>query len=205
MKKRMLMMLGLLLAASSCLEVPAAGSGACPVDVDSDGTLALASFTPVSLVLEQRCGSLDCHGNIARPLRIYGSRGLRYVPIYAFDDKGNVIQSPDATAYIDPTKAEADGAYPGAGGKATTDAEHEQTVRALCGLQPEKMRQVVFESADPDKLLLMSKPLNLERHNGAKVFERGSLDHACITSWLQSKLPNGAIDVASCNETLRNP
>ena len=28
-------------------------------------------------MLEQRCGTLDCHGNTARPMRIFGSIGLR--------------------------------------------------------------------------------------------------------------------------------
>lgn len=205
MTKRLLILLGLAFAASGCLEVPGPGIGACPLDVDTDGNLAIASFTPVSLVLEQRCGSLDCHGNLARPLRIYGARGLRHVPLYVIDDKGNLVQSPNASVYIDPTKAEADGSYPGPGGSATTEAERKETARAICGLQPELMRKVVLEGGDPEKLLLLAKPLQLESHKGAKIFERGSLDYACITSWLHSKLPEGAIDVASCNETLKNP
>src|SRR4051812_706613 len=31
----------------------------------------------VSKVFERRCGSLDCHGSMARNLRIYSSQGLR--------------------------------------------------------------------------------------------------------------------------------
>jgi len=205
MTKPLATLFALLLASSGCVQVPPQGDGACPVDLDTTGRMDTASFTPVSLVLEQRCGSLDCHGNVARPLRIYGSRGLRYVPLYTIDEEGQVLENPDAKAYVDPTKAEADGAYPGAGGTATTEIEREQTVRALCGLQPEIMRQVVLDGANPEKLLVLSKPLHLERHKGEKVFERGSLDYACIASWLQSKLPDGAIDAAACKETLQNP
>ena len=54
-------------------------------------------------------------------------------------------------------------------------------------------------------LLLLSKPLHLERHKGEKVFERGSLDYVCLSSWLTSKRPDGAIDAAACKETLENP
>ena len=37
------------------------------------------SFTTnnVSLFLERRCGSIDCHGQIGRGLRLYSDRGLR--------------------------------------------------------------------------------------------------------------------------------
>src|SRR5207253_609317 len=31
----------------------------------------------VSAMMEARCGGLDCHGQVGRPLRIYGQRGLR--------------------------------------------------------------------------------------------------------------------------------
>ncbi len=31
----------------------------------------------VSLFMERRCGSMDCHGQVGRPLRIYSQRGLR--------------------------------------------------------------------------------------------------------------------------------
>src|SRR5688500_12824977 len=32
----------------------------------------------VSNFMEKRCGSLDCHGHVGRPLRIYSDWGLRY-------------------------------------------------------------------------------------------------------------------------------
>ena len=35
--------------------------------------------TGVEPVLERACGTLDCHGQVGRPLRIYGQYGLRFV------------------------------------------------------------------------------------------------------------------------------
>lgn len=203
--KKTATLFGLLLAAGGCLEVPPAGVGACPLPVSDDGSLDVAAFAPVSGVLEQRCGSLDCHGNLARPMKVYGYSGLRYVPTYTIDDAGQVRLSAEATAYIDPTFAVDNDLYPGGGSSKTTDAELEQTARSICGLQPELMRQVVLEGADPEKLLLLSKPLHLERHKGWKVFERGSLDHRCLTSWLESQNPGRALDQESCENALDLP
>ena len=170
-----------------CVQDPGLQVTACP---------DLKTFSSVSPVLEQRCGSLDCHGNIARPLRIYGSRGLRYVNI--FDPK-------DAPQLVDPALADKNGTYPGAGGKATTDAERSQSWHALCGLEPEKMTQVTRGVESPEKLLLLTKPLKLERHKGDKVFEKGSQDYDCLLSWLTSAQPGGAVDKQICNESLKNP
>lgn len=41
------------------------------------GAADLAAFAPVSAMLQHRCGTLDCHGHIARNLRTYGFGGLR--------------------------------------------------------------------------------------------------------------------------------
>lgn len=45
--------------------------------VQFNGPRGGEDFTPVSGVLERRCGTLDCHGSIYRPLRIFGQGGLR--------------------------------------------------------------------------------------------------------------------------------
>jgi hypothetical protein len=203
--KRTLSLVSLLIASVSCVDVPPSGVGACPVPLDGDGNLDVASFAPVSGVLEQRCGSLDCHGSLGRPMRVYGYSGLRYVPTYTIDDAGQVKLAAEATAYVDPNVAIANDFYPGGGSAKTSEAELEQTVRSICGMQPEIMRQVVLEGAEPEKLLLMTKPLLLERHKGAKVFERGSLDHRCLTSWLHSQLPGKQLDVTSCEKALESP
>ena len=38
---------------------------------------SLDGFRVVSQVLERRCGTIDCHGDGARPFRVYGRTGLR--------------------------------------------------------------------------------------------------------------------------------
>jgi hypothetical protein len=97
----------------------------------------------VSLLLERRCGTLDCHGQVGRPLRIYGQYGLRFV-----DEAGNT--SSDI-------------------GAATTETEHIANYQAVIGLQPELMSEVVQNTAPPTSLLLLRKPLQLERHKGGAV------------------------------------
>jgi hypothetical protein len=183
---RVVLLLGLGGGAASCLKDPGA-----LVDVCAD----VKTFATVSPLLEQRCGSLDCHGNIARPLRVYGARGLRFVD----------VNTDDVKQLFDSNLARTNGTFPGSGGKATTDAERAQTWRAVCGLQPEMMTDVVTGTGDPEKLLLLSKPLHLERHKGEKVFEKGSQDYDCIVSWLKSAQPGGAVDQTSCSDALKNP
>jgi hypothetical protein len=119
----------------------------------------------VSLVLERRCGSLDCHGQVSRPLRIYGQRGLRFV-----DDGGN---------------------FPG--GALTTETERELNYEAVIGLQPEMMTLVVTGQDPPEALMLLRKPLQLERHKGGPVFVSGDPAYNCITTWLA-----GQTDFNSC-------
>ena len=36
-----------------------------------------AAVTAVSEFMSRRCGTLDCHGNELRPMRLYGQYGLR--------------------------------------------------------------------------------------------------------------------------------
>jgi hypothetical protein len=169
----------LLLGVVGCLEAPGPRATSCP-----DGAIFASE---VMLVIERRCGSLDCHGSIARPMRVYSQTGLRYVDIVK-----------DGTAqYNDPNAAEKSGTYPGFK-KATTPAESQETLRSICGLEPERMTQVVLgQEADPERLLLLSKPLELERHKGGKVISKGSPDYNCILSWMQGKPPN-KVDKAEC-------
>jgi hypothetical protein len=123
--------------------------------------------TGVSQMLEKRCGTLDCHGQVGRPLRIYGQTGLRFK-----DDAGNVP-----------------------GGAATTETEHEADYQSVIGLQPELMTEVVQLNAPPEALLLMRKPLQLERHKGGQVLQTDDDGYNCITSWLM-----GQIDYTSCSD-----
>lgn len=68
-------------------------------------------------VLSRRCGSLDCHGRIARPLRIYGQNGLR----------------------LDPND------FPG--GRPRTLDESRATYLSVIGLEPERVGVLVIDKA----------------------------------------------------------
>lgn len=132
-----------------------------------DGSLAVG----VSTVLERRCGTLDCHGQMSRPLRIEGQYGLRFQ-----DDAGDV---------------------PGV--EPTSNNEYESNYQALIGLQPELMTEVVQGNAPPESLMLLRKPLQLERHKGGAVLIAGDYGVTCITSWLQ-----GQTNYAACTNAIDN-
>jgi hypothetical protein len=120
------------------------------------GAGAASGQAPVSRLLEKRCGTLDCHGQINRPMRIYGQFGLRFT-----DDGGN---------------------QPGVG--LTTDTEYLANYQSVVGLQPEIMSLVVQGNDPPESLMLLRKPLGLERHKGGAVFVSGDDAYQCLTTWL---------------------
>ncbi len=122
----------------------------------------------VSFFMERRCGTLDCHGQDGRPMRIYGSRGLR-LP----NDAGLTPATGD-----------------------TTPAEQLANFRAVVGLQPEQMSRVVASGGqNPESLLLLQKPLGLDfggaRHKGGSVIASGQADpgYVCLTQWLANADP----------------
>jgi hypothetical protein len=126
----------------------------------------------VSRVLEKRCGTLDCHGQVGRAMRIYGVDGLRFV------------ESDSA-------------AEPGQG--STTQLELEANYQSVIGLQPEIMTLVHELQVPPEELMLIRKPLELERHKGGAVFVSGDDAYNCITSWLASGSGNGDTDYVACS------
>jgi hypothetical protein len=117
-----------------------------------------SSFPFVAQLMEHRCGSLDCHGSVARNLRIYGNEGLRYAP-----------------------DASASPCVP----RETTGAEIHQDFESVVGLEPESMSAVVANhGADPQSLTLIGKPLGLQAHQGGTVFHVGDDSYECMTSWI---------------------
>lgn len=132
-----------------------------------------ATQAGVSRLLELRCGTLDCHGQVGRPLRIYGEFGLRFV------------------------EGDADN-QPGTG--ATTETEYEANYQSVIGLQPEYMTLVYEQIYPPEALLLIRKPLQLERHKGGAVFVSGDDAYTCLTSWLESggDAGSGGTDYDAC-------
>jgi len=134
---------------------------ACAETPDEDGTITVSTGldggaykTQVHPVFEKACGKSDCHGNLPRGLRIYGASALR---------------------------------LPGATGPTTPD-EIRATFESIEGLEPEKLD--AFLGSQPRtkeqayKLLLLGKPLQLERHRGGISLRKGEPAEVCITSWL---------------------
>lgn len=135
-------------------------------------------FRPVSSVIERRCGTLDCHGSLARPMRIYSQFGLRK----------HIDKNPDAGEY-----------YPG-GLEATTLDELTDNYDSMCGLEPEKLNLVVSKKAAVDTLTLVRKPRLAEKHKGGLVWNKGDDGDACVINWL-----TGTGDTSPCAEELMHP
>lgn len=129
----------------------------------------------VSTVIEKRCGSLDCHGSPARNLRVYSSAGLRL-----------------------PNDA---GIVPGQG--ETTLDEITANYHSLMTLEPEQTNKVI-EGADPYTLLIVKKPLEIEKHKGGPVIRRGDDAERCLVSWLKEDLLS-PIDKDACTRAAAFP
>jgi hypothetical protein len=119
-------------------------------------------------MLHAHCGSLDCHGQIGRNMRIYSSRGLRL-----------------------PNEA---GLKVGAG--ETTLDEITANYQSILTLEPEVSNDVL-DGADPQNLLVVKKPLELEAHKGGPAIRKGDDAERCIVSWLKEDLLN-PIDKDAC-------
>lgn len=130
----------------------------------------------VSTVLERRCGSLDCHGAIGRNLRLYSERGLRL---------------PQADG----------GATPGSA--PTTIDEVSANYLSVMSLEPENTN-LVLDGADPYSLLLVKKPLEIEKHKGGPALRRGDDAEKCIVSWLTRDVST-PVDIASCTRASEFP
>jgi hypothetical protein len=123
-----------------------------------------ASYAPVGDMLQAMCGSLDCHGQVGRNLRLYGARGLR------FDPNDNAAENP------------------------TTPREYDESYWSVIGLEPEIIGQVVREAgAAPERLTLVRKARQLEKHKGGTLMMPGDARDRCLLSWLA-----GGIDAAAC-------
>jgi hypothetical protein len=118
-----------------------------------------ARFELVSGVLGARCGSLDCHGQVGRSLRIYSQLGLRL----------------------------ADNEFPGLEAGVVSESEVEANYRASVSLEPETMALVVRdEGRDPERLTLVRKARGSENHKGGAAIAAGSAADHCVLSWLAS-------------------
>ncbi|MEO7109200.1 MAG: hypothetical protein ABI183_02080 [Polyangiaceae bacterium] len=158
----------------------AAGLLACSIPASNDRYVQTslpdqASFPPVAMMLELKCGSLDCHGSVARNLRIYGSAGLRFSP----------NDQPFATT-------SADGGNPFCN---TSDEDYQDYV-SVVGLEPEQI-SAVAAGGDPGTLTMVRKARGTEAHKGEQIWTQGDDSDVCLTSWL-----TGAAQASACARSL---
>jgi hypothetical protein len=126
-------------------------------DADPSGMLAVpprANFEVVSDAMQLHCGTLDCHGQIGRNMRLYGLYGLRLNPM------DNPLEQP------------------------TTPAEYDACYRSIVGLEPEALSLVVRKVAPPDTLTIVRKPRGIEHHKGGQLMTEGDPLDRCIVQWL---------------------
>jgi len=118
-----------------------------------------ATNAGVHVFLEKQCGTLDCHGQVGRPFRLFGQFGLR-----AANDAGLI-----------------------AGGGPDSPSEVYANYVALVGLQPEETARVVVGLDPPTSLLVVAKPRGLESHKGGIRFNEGDDEDVCLTGWLSNQ------------------
>ncbi|APR86709.1 hypothetical protein A7982_12058 [Minicystis rosea] len=166
--KRALLAAPLLVAACSSVDPEQTGHLKGPAFGDQGDT-----FRPISAVIERRCGTIDCHGNTARPMLIYGQYGIRL-----------------------PEKDPPDGYYPG-GLAPTSAAELLSNYQSMTGLEPELMNLVIAKKDEPEALTLVRKPRLLEKHKGGLLWNKGDDGDACVINWL-----TGVEDTTPCESEL---
>jgi hypothetical protein len=159
---RSLAFLGSVLAMSSCVE-PSDREKAFAGTGRAVSAPSSITFPLVGAAMQPRCGTLDCHGQAARNLRLYGARGLR--------------------------KSAADNSAEGA----TSMEEYLASYASIVGLEPETMSAVVEDGArHAEWLSLIRKPLGIEKHKGGQLMQAGDALHRCIVSWLGGAIEDAA-------------
>jgi hypothetical protein len=157
------------LAAASC-----SGPSKGELDRKVSTRASPGSFTSngVSTVFERHCGSLDCHGDRARNMRIYSQYGLR-------------LNGGDGGAVTPGTAA-------------TTLDEVTANYQSVMTVEPEQTNAVI-DGADPETLLVLKKPLAIEKHKGGQVLRKGDDAEKCIRTWLTEDSLNPIDKVACAN------
>lgn len=167
-----LVLVGTALGAQGCADSLSASGVDCP---------PLEDFKAVSPVLEKKCGTLDCHGNDARPLRIYSQYGLRYL-----GGEENTEQ------------------YAGNLAVPTTEAEVTRNYFAMCGLEPEKTGFVIAGEEPVETLTIVRKPRLTEKHKGGRIWNQGKADDRCLATWLENDYEPGEMDTQDCVDAASN-
>jgi hypothetical protein len=163
---------------SAVVLAAASGLGACSAPPRANTYVQLTedlkpSFTTgdVAPALGWSCGSLDCHGTVARNMRIYSQYGLRLAPN---DTSASSLSTP------------------------ITQHEIDADFRSVSALEPEIMDQVVAEGgADPERLTFIRKARGTEHHKGGTIMVQGDALDTCLTSWLAGKVDQASCDAAA--------
>jgi hypothetical protein len=115
-----------------------------------------ADVLAVSAFMERRCGTLDCHGSMLRPMRLLGRYGLR--------DPGQKNVT---------------------GGAATTAAEIDANYASVCNVDPEQMDKAVADNGNSkENLLVLKKARGIEGHKGGTIVTKGTPGDDCLLGWL---------------------
>lgn len=173
MKRRIFIpLLACALAASASCSSPDEGAR-----VNADVALSDASFDIVSDALVYNCGTLDCHGNTLRNMRLYGYGGLRLDAELRPDDR------------------------PGIRFPAEARANYESVV----GVEPEKLVEVESQGGrEPERLAIVAKPRALQNHKGGPVMKPGDVVDKCITSWLAKNVDVESCRASTKFQNLQN-
>ena len=171
------------LAALSALFVSLACSG--PSD---KGLFAITpppgppAFNVVSDALDIHCGTLNCHGNNDRNMRIFGFYGTR-------------LSDKDKT-----------------GAAATSEDEYQANFESIISIEPERLSQIVRSGgANEGKWVVLSKGRGTEHHKGGSRMTPGDAMDTCFTSWIVAHGPGpgdggaipGAVNDAACLAAVR--
>jgi len=172
-------------AAVSAVVVAAVGAtlaaAGCTVDIAGKAPNLVApprdKFESVAKAMQPTCGTLDCHGQIGRNMRLYGIQGLRLDPM--------------SNSLTD----------------ATSNDEYDASYWSIVALEPEAMTKVVeSKGGDPESLSLIRKARGREKHKGKTLMNPNDPnDHLdpCLMSWLASDVDTKTCDDA-VNDA-RNP
>jgi hypothetical protein len=130
------------------------------------GVPSRSTFPVVADAMQMHCGTLDCHGQPGRDMRIYGLRGLRY------EAEASPLEGP------------------------TTVEEYDTSYWSIVGLEPEVMSQVVADqAAHPEWLTMIRKPRGIEEHKGGQLMVTGDSLDKCLVAWLGGRDPAVPCDI----------
>lgn len=149
------------------------------IDAPSEDQFVANAPFSVADYLDHRCGTIDCHGQQGRNLRIWGCWGLRL----------------DVDAIASCTL-----------GVPTTLDEYNATYRSLVGLEPAVMSTVVQTHAtNPELLTFIRKARGLESHKGGHLVTPGDPQDICMVSWLAGNTDMMACQMAQLLPVINAP